>query len=242
MRPCQPGPSALKRSSTSPSTRSEIAFFGRSAGGRPRLTSLPFSYWSASANHSRVNSGASSGSTQEFFVVGLFAVIRFPHRDYMAGSAALRPHHHHHASPQAANCDGSDFAIVETTVDPIVGSPCKHGCCLKEIQSTFVKRLVALLGIEADFHVLCIYKNRFIQERFSARAAFMLRRPWRRRTQAIHKMRPAQSWTPRKAPMNLLLLACSMPAAGGCAIAPGIAAPRRWTWRLVRLPMRTRLR
>ncbi len=67
----------------------------------------------------------------------------------------------------------------------------------------------------------------------------LLSLPSGERKQPAHIARPARSHWTQKAPMSRLLLRRWTLAAAGCAIAPGIAAPRRWTSCSDPMPMRT---
>lgn len=87
MRVCQPGPRALKCSSTSASRRRVVEIFGFSDLGRPRLTGAASTF----AFHLRDDrSGASSGSATAATLERLFFAIGVPYRDDVASATVTR--------------------------------------------------------------------------------------------------------------------------------------------------------
>lgn len=152
IRVCQPGPDALNCSNTLGSNRIVVRGFTTSALGLPRRTSRAPLNSSARLKKASVSSGASSGSTQTASVLGLFALIGFPHRDDTASLAARGPDHYNHPTYQQAHGDKADLSVFLSCVlggEVVTG---KDGSSVGKIHAPFGQGFVTLGRIEGYLH------------------------------------------------------------------------------------------
>jgi hypothetical protein len=63
-----------------------------------------------------------------------FALICFPHRNDVAGVAALRPDHYDKAAPKVTRSDHPGLGIVESRVLIVEGDPGENLCGVLEIE------------------------------------------------------------------------------------------------------------
>jgi hypothetical protein len=149
IRLCQPSPVARKRSSTSASTRREIACFRARDAGLPRRTSLCPSKTSDCRSSSSVSSGASSPS-DDIVPAFLFLGMTVPHRNDVPRIAARCPDENDHAFAQPAGGNITILAIVEPAIRNDGMSACENVCCRGEVESSLQQSPLAFLRVERD--------------------------------------------------------------------------------------------
>lgn len=162
MRVCQPLPVALNASTTSGEQRKVTRTLGFIAFGRPSLTSFSPSYNAAPEKNASSSSGASSGSFQVFFKSCIFAFIGFPHGDNTPHVTAWRPDQDYNAPIKFSGCYIPRFAIVFAYILSGKMFARKHLTSPRKIKATLVKRPVAFVIVEVNFHIIIVRtKNNF---------------------------------------------------------------------------------
>lgn len=162
MRVCQPLPVALNASTTSGEQRKVTRTLGVIAFGRPRLTSFSPSYKSAAEKNASSSSGASSGSFQVFFKSCAFAFIGFPHGDNTPHVTAWRPDQDYNAPIKFSGCYIPRFSVVFAYILSGKMFTRKHLTSPRKIKAALVKRPVAFVIVEVNFHTIIVRtKNNF---------------------------------------------------------------------------------
>lgn len=162
MRVCQPLPVALNASRTSGEQRKVTRILGFIAFGRPSLTSFSPSYNAAPEKNASSSSGASSGSFQVFFKSCVFAFIGFPHGDNTPHVTAWRPDQDYNAPIKFSGCYIPRFAVVFAYILSGKMFARKHLTSPRKIKAALVKRPVAFVIVEVNFHIIIVRtKNDF---------------------------------------------------------------------------------
>src|SRR5262245_19600745 len=85
------------------------------------------------------------------------SVIRFPHRDHAACSAARCPCDDHHAAAQMPHGDDARLAVVLAVVRRVQGRASEHLGCIGEIKAALFQRDPALLRVKCNPHrAICV--------------------------------------------------------------------------------------
>lgn len=162
MRVCQPLPVALNASTTSGEQRKVTRTLGFIAFGRPSLTNFSPSYNAAPEKNASSSSGASSGSVQVFFKSCVFAFIGFPHGDNTPHVTAWRPDQDYNAPIKFSGCYIPRFAVVFAYILSGKMFTRKHLTSPRKIKAALVKRPVAFVIVEVNFHTIIVRtKNNF---------------------------------------------------------------------------------
>lgn len=156
MRVCQPLPVALNASRTSGEQRKVTRTLGFIAFGRPSLTSFFPSYNAAPEKNASSSSGASSGSIQVFFKSCVFAFIGFPHGDNTPYVTAWRPDQDYNAPVEFSGCYVPCLAVILAYILSGEMFARKHLTSPRKIKATFVKRPVAFVIVEVNFHTIIV--------------------------------------------------------------------------------------
>ena len=158
MRTCHPGPVALNAASACLSSRNETSSLVPLPKGRPRLTSLPPLYKSPLANHSSVSSGASSSGSNPDFIVLLFTVICFPHRNNVSSITAWRPDHNTQPPIYKPKRNKSLLAIVIAQILNDIFINAKHFSGRSKIEPALCQSHLPLRLVPREPHLTFIQR------------------------------------------------------------------------------------